>query len=366
MAGPIFLFVCCDSRNVPNHGLPPTGQKRIYHPSTGADSGDDGLNQAGWNGIRRFEVGGDGIWVKDNATGLIWQRRESSSQKFGDLFELLNWKDAFKYIEEMNSLKFAGYSDWRLPNINELQSIVNFGTRFPAINGKYFDNTESFYYWSSTSVANNSPSAWCIYFQFGDIRENEKINGAYIRAVRGMADLEGLPRTDQIMEYYPSSENAAGDDGVIQQGWDKGMRFKLCDNNTSVQDRATGLIWQRRESSSREFGGISGSMTWLPSFDYVEAMNKAAFAHHTDWRLPNIRELASIVDFGKESPAINDKYFLNTHKGAGFYWSSTTVAECSTNAWAVLFKRGETHDRNKGGSGYIRVVRGGRGWEGKD
>ncbi|HDL64682.1 MAG TPA: DUF1566 domain-containing protein, partial [Proteobacteria bacterium] len=82
-------------------------------------------------------------------------------------------------------LIFAGYSDWRMPNRRELESIVNAGTTPPTINSAYFPNTASDEYWTSTAYQAQTYRAWYIDFSTGDINYQNKINSARLRAVRG-------------------------------------------------------------------------------------------------------------------------------------------------------------------------------------
>ncbi|MDD5519037.1 MAG: DUF1566 domain-containing protein, partial [Candidatus Omnitrophica bacterium] len=79
----------------------------------------------------------------------------------------------------------AGYSDWRLPNVRELMSIVNYGVYNPAINTTYFSNTQSSDYWSSTTYASNTPYAWRVSFSGGHVSCYDKTNSYYVRPVRG-------------------------------------------------------------------------------------------------------------------------------------------------------------------------------------
>ncbi len=98
-----------------------------------------------------------------------------------------SWSDAIKYCEDLN---FAGYSDWRLPNKNELLSIVDRTKYNPAIYGA-FKNIAMLYndYWSSTSSAFRTSSAWVVNFIYGDMKDYDTFDYAkkgsnYVRCVR--------------------------------------------------------------------------------------------------------------------------------------------------------------------------------------
>lgn len=120
---------------------------------------------------------GDGT-VTDLATGLMWQQQMADNT--------MAWEEALTYCEE---LELAGHKDWRLPNINELQSIADYRTYDPAVDVAFFPDTQSESYWSSTSYYHINDNAWDINFFSGDIwggtANADKSNNHYVRAVRG-------------------------------------------------------------------------------------------------------------------------------------------------------------------------------------
>ncbi len=91
------------------------------------------------------------------------------------------WGNAIKYCED---LSFAGYSDWRLPNKNELLSIVDRSKYNPAINGAFKNVTTSSDYWSSTTYAGYTSLAWYVNFYDGDTNDCNKDYSLYVRCVR--------------------------------------------------------------------------------------------------------------------------------------------------------------------------------------
>ena len=107
---------------------------------------------------------GDGT-VTDTKTGLMWQKVEAG---------IKTWEAALSYTK---ALKLAGHSDWRLPNRNELESIVDYRSEFP--------DAMSSQYWSSTSNETNSDYAWTVAFLDGGIYSNNKDSSLNVRAVRG-------------------------------------------------------------------------------------------------------------------------------------------------------------------------------------
>ena len=120
-----------------------------------------------------FTDNGDGT-VSDNETGLMWQQRDDGTER--------NWQEALDYC---NCLSLAGHNDWRLPNIKELESIVDITRYNPAIDGVYFSATQSSNYWSATSYAYNfTDAACCVHFGNGYVSYYYKSGRYYVRCVR--------------------------------------------------------------------------------------------------------------------------------------------------------------------------------------
>jgi len=130
--------------------------------------------------------------VTDTDTGLIWQKETAPGT--------YTWQQALSYCE---SLALAGHNDWRLPNRNELQSLVDYSKYDPSIDTVYFPNTLSFPYWSSTTYVDDpypSSAAWFVRFLSGYVGADHKVTSYYVRAVRdrrccgeyGDSDIDGI------------------------------------------------------------------------------------------------------------------------------------------------------------------------------
>lgn len=163
--------------------LPKTGQ------NLQVEAGDDGFIEAGWwkgrkfpKNKTRFIISGVGLnrVTIDRATGLMWAADGNGSGCNGGTAE--NW---IRSLSVSISLTLAGFTDWRMPNIFELMSIVNFGRSLPATYVDYFPNTESAYYWSSTSSFDIPAAAWSVIFDTGNIYWKTKTDSYYLRSVRG-------------------------------------------------------------------------------------------------------------------------------------------------------------------------------------
>ena len=148
--------------------------------------------------------------VKDNTTGLIWEMKTGRDgvKNYSDPHDADNtytWVDSSQaasggnagaaddgrntqsFIDALNSAHFGGYSDWRLPSLKELNSIVNYDipSPGPTINAAFFPNTQSSFYWSSTASAGYDYRAWVVGFDDGYGHNYGKYGYYYVRAVRG-------------------------------------------------------------------------------------------------------------------------------------------------------------------------------------
>jgi hypothetical protein len=132
-----------------------------------------------------FLVHKDGT-VTHNSTGLMWMRcslgQSWDGKSCNGTAANHTWQGA---LQAASTSKFAGHSDWRLPNKNELASILEERCNTPAINGTVFPATPPAYYWSSTPYAGLSHGAWSVDFGFGSINASVKSGSILVRLVRG-------------------------------------------------------------------------------------------------------------------------------------------------------------------------------------
>lgn len=178
----------------PSTGVLKTGQTTCFNTSgssvTCLGTGHDGELQKGT--ARSYTDNLNGT-ITDNATGLQWEKLDSSDLvvNFSNLHDADNfysWDQAFAKIVALNTANFAGFSDWRLPNINELQTLADYGQINPAINLGFFNigvDGTTYIYWSSTTYQGNTGSAWAVDFASGGVAANGKSGADFVRAVRG-------------------------------------------------------------------------------------------------------------------------------------------------------------------------------------
>jgi len=138
--------------------LPPTGQTTSYSDY------DDGYYKKGWKrGTRFIEFTSGGIaLVKDKATGLIWPKIWNSLGG-NNALAIPSWQSAIAYAaDNLNTITWAGYSDWRLPNINELCSILDYSNSVNGFFNVFTPTGASSFFWVSTTFSFDSTLAYCI------------------------------------------------------------------------------------------------------------------------------------------------------------------------------------------------------------
>ena len=172
--------VCASEGGGAPSGFPPTGQTLCYGVAKAgivdctseSCAGQDGLYTAGCPSEGRFVDNEDGT-VTDTCTRLMWQK-DTGNDRDG-----LAWCDALAYCE---GLELAGHLDWRLPNVKEVQSIVDYGFGNKAIDSVF--GAVPTFYWTSTTRANDDVDAWRINFNEGFVFNADKSNANLVRAVR--------------------------------------------------------------------------------------------------------------------------------------------------------------------------------------
>ena len=182
----------------PGGGVARTGQTAVF------GAGSDGVLQLGV--VRSFTDNGDGT-ITDNVTGLMWEKK-SDDGSIHDKDDLYTWSAGAPwdmngtmvttFLAALNSSGgFAGYTDWRIPNVNELQTLVNFGgTANPSAFAEFNDNctasctvttcscTRSEIHESSTTLEASPNSAWGVSFFIGGTNYTSKTGSRSVRAVR--------------------------------------------------------------------------------------------------------------------------------------------------------------------------------------
>jgi formylglycine-generating enzyme required for sulfatase activity len=130
--------------------------------------------------LDHFSDNGDGT-IKDNYTGLVWQKIQSPNT--------MTWEEALSYS---SGLSLAGKSDWRLPNIKELQSLNDEKFYKPSFNKNYFINITSGNFWSSTTLIQTTSKAWDLNTEYGIVSYDDKSLKQNVICVRGGSDKSDL------------------------------------------------------------------------------------------------------------------------------------------------------------------------------
>jgi hypothetical protein len=255
--------------------------------------------------------------VRCNRTGLIWEVKTDDGSVH-DRDNQYTWQQAKDvFIANLNAKWFGGFSDWRLPTVKELALLINRDSWNPTIDFNYFPNTVlgGSWYWSSTSCASGSTKAWAVWFRQGLVSpQNLKLYSLHVRAVRG--------------EKISNSP-----EGLIDNA------------NNTVLDTTTGLMWQQVAGS--------GTGVWENDLFYCENLELGAY---NDWRLPNTKELVSIIDYEKYDPAINSDFFPGP--ATSFRSSTTILPDDLDEAWILMTQEGNLFPKRKNEWSNVRCVRG--------
>lgn len=289
--------------------LSDTGQAQCYSgngtsigcPLPGTPTAQDGSYETNQPSFSQYDDG----TVRDNNSSIMWQQEDDGLMR--------TWDEAASYC---GNLELGGYTDWRFPTMRELSGIANYGRTDPAIDLTAFPSTKNAPYWSSSSSDTYKDNAWYVNFSDGTVGGSAKSSRYHVRCARGAE----LPLNTLL-------DNADG---------------------TST-DLLTGLMWEQ---------GDATATNWEAALALCEGLSLAGY---TDWRLPNIRELTSLLDI-RYRPAINYLFFPQVDCSYwSEYWSSTS-SSVTDDAYVVDFFNGHSSSifQHKFYNNYnVRCVRGG-------
>lgn len=256
-----------------NWGMPHPASSSLPHPA-------------------QYDTSQAGVAI-DAVTGLMWSREASP------IDEELSFEGAVNYCADSET---GGYCDWRLPTRIELVSLVDFTRELPAIDRGVFsdfpDPDEQRMGWSFFSSSATATHEWRVMFHDGGsvaVQREGALAGARARCVR--VQVESPPPDSRYL-----IEGEAPDDVVT--------------------DRGTGLAWQRSPSPQ--------TLSFSEAQDYC---NDLALGGGV-WRLPSMKELQTIVDESRPSPAFDPETFPDAPVSE-FFRTSSVSAECSDCAWLM-------------------------------
>ncbi len=286
---------------------------------------------------KTYSDNGDGT-VTDPTTGLMWMRCSMGQVWDGTTSACTGPASTYTWDQAValtGTVPFAGQSDWRLPNIRELQTIVDRTVINPAINGVVFPNTPNSGSWSSSPWVGSASYPWLVDFSTGATPNYAASRGSSlaVRLVRGASSAALLDVARPLTDYVDL-------------------------NNGSVNHTPTGLTWQRCAVGQSWTGSTcSGSATTF-TWDAAKLLT-SSFAGKTDWRLPTEDELVSLVNYSQSYPAMNATIFPNASSWA--FWSGSPSRVSPTYAWTVNFGYGEVNPYGNPSNGYsVRLVRSGK------
>lgn len=241
--------------------------------------------------------------VSDLVTGLTWEQIDSYNTR------LLS--DAVEYCQD---LELGGLTDWRLPSMRELMSLMDMGKAYPdpAIDSNYFPHVAAEYYWSSSGA---NSFYWPVDF-WGRLQPQMSLSSLAAGEVQAVRCVHGA----QALEGDLSFESGLWIDG------------------------ATGLQWQSAHLPEQ---------AW---YEALQACEDLTLGGHSDWRLPNIKELETLVDRQSDDESRTFQV-LQTDTGTGAFWSSTPYL-LNYGALLIRFNSGSQSNDYPGSDHAARCVRG--------
>jgi autotransporter-associated beta strand protein len=288
-----------------------------------------------------YTCSSDGLTVYDNVTGLTWQR---SADTNGDgsinVSDKMTFTAAQSYPATLNAEHYGGYNDWRLPTIKELYSLINFTGTDPSL--------------LTTDTSILTPFINTNYFQFayGDTSAGERvIDAQYLSSTQYAAPI--LPSEGGKLFGVNFADGRIKGYGLMKSGVATVFYVKCVRGNTgygvnnfvnngdgTVTDGATGLMWPQADSGA--------GMNWQDALAWVQTKNAQNYLGHNDWRLPNAKELQSLVDYTRSpdstsSAAINALFTctaITNEAGQAdypWYWTGTTHINDSGSAAAAVY-----------------------------
>jgi hypothetical protein len=320
-------------------------QNQITCPAKGqAFSGQDAQHDGSQPS---YTLSADGLTVYDNNTGLSWtQSPDLNGDGDIDVNDKLTFAEAQAYPDTLSAQNFGGYSDWRLPSMKELYSLMDFSGTDPSGPGTFelipFIDTDYFD------------------FAYGDESAGERLidaqfwsSNAYVGTVFGnQACAFGLNLADGRIKCYPSST-----DGpmiklnyvyFVRGNTDYGVNNFTDNGDGTITDHATGLMWSQDDSGDGVNTGPRSGMNWEDALAWVEQKNAENYLGYSDWRLPNAKEMQSIVDYDRApdatgsaaiDPVFNITQITNEAGEADYpwFWTSTTHIKSNGSGFAAVY-----------------------------
>lgn len=355
--------------------VPRTGQTTCFDSSGNQFSDCSGTGQDGellkgtvWSNPR-FSDNNDGT-ITDLFTGLAWTKDANAPGPVACTpATAKNLKGALDYVKCLNANSYLGRSDWRVPNANELKTLLNAGENSTAVwltNSGFVNVSQSVYKSSTPTVSSLDVSgiAWCANLNDGALSGYSLTHADHVWPVRtALAGAVAAPAqtgASQCWDFTSSSLTSScagtGQDGELGEGtpWPS-PRFSA--NQYVVNDSLSGLQWAGN-GRTLSFGPCgSSSYTWDEALQFVACLNDNLYLNKDDWRLPNVNELLSLENAGQ------DVYAYLTGQGFtldqnGQYWSSTTYQPEPWKAWTVYYGwGGASSGSDKSGKLYVLPVR---------
>lgn len=308
---------------------------------------------------------GDWACTRDNVTGLIWEMKRNDNG-LRDRDWTYTWYntdpnsnggdpgtpggntcggtlgtqcDTEGYVNAVNAAALCGIGEWRMPHAEELQGLINYAaTAGAAVDATYFPNTMPAIYWSGDPYAATQSTIFAHFVDFyfdGAVNMDMRANPHHARLVAApVPTLAG-----EVGESSPREVTCVGHNPAIPPSTDGAF---TANPDGTVSDARTGLIWDRcslGQDHGNDCAGTAAVYNWQAALTEVQARNAANHLGHGDWRMPNVKELGTLVERSCWSPAIDQAFFPNSAKNPA-HWTSTTHVAVPQAAWTISLSQG--------------------------
>jgi len=274
--------------------------------------------------------------VRDNVTGKVWEGKGDATSPRPGSRAFLNdpvdpaGNDVTRHVAAVNAERLCGFADWRLPTVLELQGLVDYGRPGPGfrLDPVWFPNLSA------------------------------AVKHAWTSDALGTGDASAVWTVDLTTGYpVPASRRPGFDVGarLVRGGRPApaGPRFVFTVGSNEVLDALTGLTWRRCTFGSVIDVTNCGSGSFFMTHEQALRFTR----NSTDWRVPNIKELSTLVDRSRTPPLRFSSAFPNLTTNGTFYWTSTPAPDGPGQVLVTGFRDGELAAHPRAAGAFLLLVK---------
>ena len=280
--------------------------------------------------------------VYDTNTGLTWMRSPNTTNTPPVKTDRMTFPAGQAWVATVNALNYGGFNDWRIPTIKELFSLYSsrgtdpsgyVGTNLSVL-APFIDTNSFKFKWGNTAIGERL------------IDQQYASNTTFVLnpSGSGYQKLFGVNFSDGRIKGYDMTDALSGLAKtfyfqLVRGPHAYGINNFVDNGDQTITDLATGLMWSKNDNGS--------GLNWGDALTWVQTQNSANYLGHNDWRMPDVKELQSLVNYANSPdynslPAIDVNYFVctpmtneNGQNDFPYYWSASTHAPYNTSGSAT-------------------------------